>query len=448
MNKGMVKFAYAFSLALATGGITLVAAGGHPGAPDQGEKSRVIVLSAPENKASTPTMALGPDGSINLIWVEKLPVQAKIPAGETHTHRIYTNLYFARSTDGGRTFTEPIRVNSVEGSVWGFSTSRPKIVVDDSGVIHVFFSGNRATATADKDATDARYTRSTDGGRTFERERTLNTILKEDQSKIVGGGLSEAHCFGTMAVGPDGSVHAFWIDTRHMNAPGANGSIYGAVSWDRGKTFEPDRLISRDTACPCCQLDAAFSPRGTLFLSMRHVYPEGFRNSVVLRSDDGGKTFSAPVRLTSKKWMINGCPLKPAILATDQEKWVYAAWFTAAETPPGVYFTVSEDGGKTFAEPRAIHPGAKISDHPQLAVGPKGGVYVVWDAKVSGPRRAYLRISYDHGKTFGPIRALGSGETASMFPTVAVASDGTVFVAWQQDNKILFQALEPLIAKK
>jgi hypothetical protein len=82
--------------------------------------------------------------------------------------------------------------------------------------------------------------------------------------------------------------------------------------------------------------------------------------------------------------MINGCPLKPAAMAVDKKGRLYATWYTAGEKPAGVYFTVSDDGGKTFAKAQALHPEAKVSDHSQVAVGPDGRVYLAWDARIIG----------------------------------------------------------------
>jgi hypothetical protein len=405
----------------------------------------VIALSAADRQAASPDMAVGPDGSLNALWVDRGPAQAA-PTGRPpggHSHKTYTNLLFARSTDQGATFSPPVRVNSVEGSVWGFATSKPRIGVGKSGTIHVYYSGNRRPPTAERQAVDAMYSRSTDSGRTFEPPRMLN---KEERGEYDDGELNEAHCFGTMGVAPDGSVHVFWIDTRHIKKEGANGSIYGAVSRDDGKTFETERVITRDDTCPCCQLHASFAPDGALYLTWRRVYEDGARNSTVAWSKDSGKTFSPPVSVSANKWMINGCPLKPTITTVGKGGRVYATWYAGEEDPAGVYFSYSEDGGKTFSKPQPMQSEAKVSDHSQVALGRGGNVYVAWDARVGEDRRVYVRASADYGKTFGPVTELGAG--SSTYPAIVVGKDGRPFVAWQQDNRVMFQVLSTAVAQK
>ena len=96
----------------------------------------LVTVSSTARKSASPDLAIGPDGSINLIWVDKGANQPEDPhaahkpgpPASGHSHKAYNNLYFARSTDGGKTFSKPIRINSKEGELWGFATSRPRVV--------------------------------------------------------------------------------------------------------------------------------------------------------------------------------------------------------------------------------------------------------------------------------------------------------------------------------
>ncbi len=412
-----------------------------------------VVLSPAGRVASSPDIAVGPDGSINLIWVDKgearpaesHPGQAAQPRGPQsggHTHKTYNDLYFARSTDGGKSFTAPMRINSAGGEVWGFATSRPRIAVGKSGIIHIFYHGNRFDRSAPRQAVDARYTRSTDGGKTFEKTRTLNAYAAGRDD----GELSEAHCFGTMSVAPNGDVHAYWIDTRHMKSDKDNGAVYGIASRDEGKTFEKERLVFQNEACPCCQLNLAFSPDSKIYLTLRSVFPDGSRDSTVARSDDGGKTFLPRARVSDKSWTIDGCPLKPLNLSVDRKGRIYAAWYAGEMQPAGVYFSISEDKSKTFAKPQQLHPDAKLSDHAQVAVTDDGIVRVVWDARVGETKRIYLRTSNDTGKTFGPVTELPMPAGNADYPVIGSFRNKT-FVAWQLNGQIRFQVLPEMIAQ-
>lgn len=412
----------------------------------------LTTISPADRIAASPDLAIGSDGSVNLIWVdkgEKKPTDEHAvhapggPQAGGHTHKAYNNLYFVRSTDGGKTFTSPLRINYTNGAVWGFATSRPRIAVSKSGYIHIFYHANRFDSSAPRQAVDALYTRSTDGGKTFEKPRTLNSFAAGRDD----GELSEAHCFGTMGAAPNGDIHAFWIDTRQMKSEKDNGAVYGATSRDEGKTFEKEQLIFQNEACPCCQLNLTFSPDNKIYLTLRSVFSDGSRDGAVSRSDDGGKTFSARVRVSDKSWMINGCPLKPLNLTVDQKGRLYAAWFAGEMQPAGVYFTTSDDKGKTFAKPQALHPDVKASDHAQIAASADGLVRVVWDAKVGEMRRVYSRTSNDQGKTFGPVTELAMPPGAADYPVIASLRNKT-FVVWQLDGQIRFRTMPEMVAQK
>ncbi len=410
----------------------------------------ITQISASDRLSASPDIAAGADGGINVIWVDK--GEAKPAADEHaahrgpqpggHSHQAYNNLYFARSTDGGRTFSTPLRVNAKDGELWGFATSHPRIAIGKSGIIHIFYQANRRDASATRQAVDVRHTRSIDGGKTFAPPRTLNSEAKG----MNDGEMNEAHCFGTMGVAPNGDVHTFWIDTRHMTSEKDNGAIYTAVSRDEGKTFERERMLFRNSACPCCQMNVAFTPKGEVILSARNVSADGARDSSVAVSKDGGRTYSGFVATTPNKWVIAGCPLKPTALATDrqgQREWIYAAWFSGGENPQGSYFAVSEDGGKTFSKPIALHPEASTPDRPRIAVAGGGGVTVAWDAKVGEARRVYLRTSKDHGKTFGSIVELDAPAGTAGYPAIAAARNGKTLIAWQQNSRVMLKTMTP-----
>src|SRR6185369_5169859 len=103
----------------------------------------------------------------------------------------------------------------------------------------------------------------------------------------------------------------------------------------------------------------------------------------------------------------------------DKDGRVFAVWYAGEVQPAGVFFSVSEDRGKTFSRTIAAHPEAKISDHAQISAGPDGTISLIWDAKVGENRRVYWRVSNDHGKTFGPVTELETPAGAADYPAIA-----------------------------
>ncbi|MEQ1801418.1 MAG: sialidase family protein [Gammaproteobacteria bacterium] len=428
-----MKNAVRFVVMLALAWPGLVLAAGDPGTPWH-------QVSETGRRATSPEIAVGPDGAINVVWLdrgltaERPPEKPRKP-GE-HSHRSETDLQFTRSTDGGRTWSKPVRVNTVPGSVWGFAVSKPRIAIGKSGTIHVFFPGNERSPVTKLDVVTARYTRSTDNGRTFEEARTINRPPDFDRTEILGEGLSATFSFGTMGVAPDGTVVALWQDIGEMQktADGANAHV--AISTDDGRTFSTERAaIANDAVCPCCQLTVAFGG-DALFLGYRKLYDDG-RDSTVARSTDKGRTFSSEGRVPIGKWKIDGCPLKPTELAVDGPR-VYAAAYTGGVEPAGVYLSRSMDGGRTFSGSQLVHPGAPYSDAPEMTVGPDGLLRIVWQAKMGGPRRLYTAQSGNQGAALSAPVEIPTPPGNSAYPASAVAGDGTVHVTWEQEGELVF----------
>lgn len=168
-------------------------------------------LSESGRRATSPEIAVAPDGSVVAVWLDRgltadRPAPKPRKPGE-HSHRSSTDLYLSRSTDGGKSWSKPTRVNDEPGSVWGFAVSKPRVAVGKSGTIHVFFPGNERSAVTGLDVVTARYTRSTDDGRTFEKARTINRPPDFDQTELLGEGLSATFSFGTMGLSPEGRHH-------------------------------------------------------------------------------------------------------------------------------------------------------------------------------------------------------------------------------------------------
>jgi hypothetical protein len=259
---------------------------------------------------------------------------------------------------------------------------------------------------------DIRFSRSLDGGKTFDEPRTIND-----------DGLETGHRFDALAVGADGAVHVTWIDKRDLEAAKAakrtyeGAALYHAVSRDRGATFAPNRKI-KDNVCECCRIAHAFDGEGNLVLLWRDA-TGNLRDHVMVRVTPRGNAGSVS-RATTDGWKINGCPHHGPGLAVDASGVAHMVWFTG-EGPRGAgafygrlsadgkalgtprrltqnvvahavvlvrgsrVIVASKDGGATFAAPRAVAETRGMSDHPLLVSAP-GGAYVSWFAATEGHR--------------------------------------------------------------
>jgi len=174
----------------------------------------------------------------------------------------------------------------------------------------------------------------------------------------------------------------------------------------------------------------------------------------VARSTDGGCRYAQVAKVSGASPAIFDD--KDAIAADANpgspfKNNVYAAWtkFTLSGSDQ-ILFARSTDGGKTWSNPLPISPGYN-NNHvggrqgAVIRVGPTGTVYVAWLDTVNKQAVERLSISADGGKTFprqnitvAPVTddfvnpAPGSSfrQDARTFPLMAVAPDGTLYVAW------------------
>ncbi|MEY4376340.1 MAG: hypothetical protein RJB26_890 [Pseudomonadota bacterium] len=399
-----------------------------------------VAASSADRRAQAPSVAVAPDGSIHLVWLDKGPLGAadKVGAHEAggHSHQAWSEVYYAQSRDGGKTFSAPQRVNATDGEVWGFSVSKPSIGIGPRGTVHVAYPANEISDTNGKPVAVMHYVRSTDGGKTFSKPLRLNTNPPEDLSAAVHGGLAQAQAFATLSVGPEGNVYAAWLDTRVMKTQSATSATYLAVSRDDGQHWETEREVFGADACPCCQLTSTIGSAGELVLAGRVVHEDNHREPMVSVSRDGAKTFSARVGVTGPAWVLDGCPLKPTALAASGTL-LHTAVFNGAAQPAGVLYSRSTDSGKSFGAAMPLHPEAAVSDAPTLAARGQN-VFAFWHAKqAGGERRVYGRISTDGGASFGRVFAVGAAAGASSLPSAGLLPNGNAVVAWQQGEQVV-----------
>ncbi len=407
-------------------------------------KSEILyqqTLGLRDRASFSPEIAVSSDGELYVVWLDRdLPAgpPPKRSPGE-HSHRSAVDLYIARSGDGGASFGTPARVNRGRGAIWGFQVSKPRISTDNQGAVHVFYPANTVSAQTRLDVIASHYTRSLDKGATFSEPVTLNSHVDRDGRGLLGEGLGVAHAFGTMAVAADGAVHAFWLDTRYMEDSGEGATLFTAVSTDGGESFSDEIEFARGVVCPCCQLVADFTEDKAVLLSYRHVFDDGSRDSVVLRSTDRGASWSERARLPIDPWFIDGCPLKPTDMAVGGD-YIYAIAYSAGpEEHKGVWLSRSRsDGALRFDKAIPVHPTSRYSDAPVVTVTPNGVLRLVWNAREDRKSswRLYMAESRDHGETFAGPWPLPTPEGDSRFPVIATAADGTSHIAWEQRVKI------------
>lgn len=390
-------------------------------------------VSPKDHIAVAPDIAMNADGDLAILWVDRSPELSGEYANDDR-HLSFTDLYVAISHDGGETFDPAAKVNHDAGVVWGQSVSRPRIVGAMDGIWHISYAANEIHPELDKPALTSHYTRSTDGGLTFEAPRRVSTLTNSDLSDMIHGGFMSAAAFQTITTASDGSVHLYWVDTRHMSPEESTGALYAAVSRDGGKTFGGDMEIFAANVCPCCQLMATASADADVLLALRDVTADNVRQATVTRIGPDGSVKSDRVDIGTTPWQIEGCPLKPTAVAARGEA-VFAAVYSGGEESPGVFFSSSMNGGTSFASATAAHADALVSDAPTVAVN-DSHVLVAWHGKTEGPRRVFYRMYDLTGAPVGGVEEIDSGEGNASRPVAATLADGQFRLVWEQNDRI------------
>ncbi len=164
----------------------------------------------------------------------------------------------------------------------------------------------------------------------------------------------------------------------------------------------------------------AFDPQGRGYLcATRASNTPGGRTMFAWRTDDGGRSFSAPVTLPAGPELDHPGIAADAGQAPSQRN-VYVTWAGGADDlhPSDLAFTRSTDGGNSFEHPRTIltdNRRSMLSAGPRLAAGPRGLVCAVCPEAAyqdsSGDTVAQMMAvcSTDAGQSFAAPVPLGSG---------------------------------------
>jgi hypothetical protein len=352
-----------------------------------------------------------------------------------------TDIYAAMSRDGGRSFGTPVRVNQAAGevSVSGEQPPRIALVGRRSGApsVVVVWTAKSPSGTRLVSA------RSTDGGRRF-----------GPAEAVAGSNAAGNRGWESAAVGSDDTVVAVWLDHREMasqstgggstqhahqhEAASSQGKTDGAVRAQLSQIFfarlgDPGsvRTIARGV-CYCCKTSIATGGHDSVIATWRHVYPGNVRDIALAKSSDGGKTFSAPVRVSEDNWVLDGCPENGPAVAVDAANAIHVIWPTlvrrssGAEPAMQLFYATSKDGQR-FTRRQAL-PTQEVPRHPQIAVTPSGMVVAAWDEQAKGVARIAVARGTSDNK--GGVRfARESTMELGSYPAIALLPDAVV-VAW------------------
>lgn len=328
------------------------------------------------------------------------------------------DVYLAISRDGGRTFGPPVRVNATAGEARINGEIAPRVaLLPRRGAAPVI----TVTWNAKDAGTQIKTTRSLDGGRTFAAPIALQS------------GVAGERGWPASAMDASGTLHTIWLDHRAMAAgktagaaPAPRGEHDGvAMAQKSGLYYAADGVPERELftgVCYCCKTAIATGPKGEIYAAWRHVFAGNMRDMGFTMSRDGGRTFAPLTRVHEDGWSIQGCPDDGPAMAVDAKGTIHLLWPTV-RNETGLLFYATSHGGTAFSAPVAVPTlGGLKPSHPQIAIDGAGRVFVAWDEVRGGVRRAAVKALTRDAAT----EELGD---VTSYPVIAGVEAGLV-AAW------------------
>ena len=366
----------------------------------------LIELGVKGRGNATPTIAA--DGPfVAVTWGGTLPSGA-------------TDVFTAASRDGGRTFAAPVRVNSTEGDARLNGEQPPHVaLVPRTGREPAIVV---AWTTKGANGTKLLQSRSDDGGRTF-----------APSALVPGSDAAGNRGWEAIAVEPGGRVDAVWLDHRELAKDSTMATSHhdhtagASTAPARASADKPDGVAMAQQSklffasldgrtaphavtggvCYCCKTALASGAGGWIYAAWRHVYPGNLRDMAFTLSRDGGRTFAPPVRVSEDQWMLEGCPDDGPSMVVDAKKRIHIVWPTLITEGTAEIAETAQKGGSSQRSSRS--PRSNNSE-PTIAL--------------------FYAMSAD-GKTFTARERIPT-EGMPHHPRLAVGAGGSLTVAWDE----------------
>jgi len=293
-------------------------------------------------------------------------------------------IYFSGSRDGGKTFSDPVKIAD-EGVISLGRHRGPRVAITGDAIVVSAVYGMKPNGGDG----DLLAWRSADGGRTWSSPARVN-----DRAASAREGLHNIASDG------EGLLYAVWLDDRSGGK-----ALYGASSTDGGATWSANMLIhapNERTICECCHPSVTIGSDGAVYAMFRN-WVDGSRDMYLAISRDHGKTFAPPQKLGEGTWPLKGCPM---------------------------------DGGGLFASTAGVTTVWRRNDTiytdrpglPEVAIG-KGKDAAIADDVILWSAPDGLRMQ----RGAGPSQIL---DVEGAYPSLAT-SNGRAIAAWESKGRIV-----------
>lgn len=286
-----------------------------------------------------------------------------------------TEMAVARSTDGGKSYPG-VTYFGFEGGENHFN-DKPMITTDRSAGsrfrdnIYVAWDAASGGSTGG----GVRVAASSDHGATF-------SVTRADDPTGPGRSIG-----ASPAVGPGGELYVAWNDYA-QNVIAFNRSFDGGKTWDRQRTIStknapfdvgiPAESFRRALVYPSLGVDTSTGPhRGRLYCSWMDLTPSSITDIFISYSDDKGASWSAPQPVTDRGYFADRFNHWMSVDPTNGD--VNVAFYDTRFDTTGFRYmtdyllTQSKDGGATFS-PNIRVSNQSSNEHDCDGVFPCAGI--------------------------------------------------------------------------
>lgn len=334
-----------------------------------------------------PTVAITDDGDIGVAWVDQ------------DRQSVFFQMY--SPADGPR-LPNPVNVSSRPGT---FSWL-PRLVIATDDPRRVYVLWQEIVFSGGSHGGEIFFARSTDGGATFSTPVNLSNSVAGDGK----GRLTAEHWDNgslDLAAGPNGRLYAAWTEYE--------GRLWATRSADAGATFAEAILVDGDAIRPARAPALEVSGDGTLHLAWSAGSDAGAEIRIAASPD--GQTFGAPQIVPSR-----GHADAPKIAADSQGN----LHIVHGESPGGLFqdyrirYARRDARSGRFSDSRTIaeaDAGVDSVNFPDLAVDAATRLYVTWQLFPDRRQRPHglgFTVSRDGGDTFAEPEVVPQSDSSDL----------------------------------
>lgn len=361
-------------------------------AAEPAPKPIVNVVQAPAN-CLVPDVAMDANGLLHMVY------------GLEH------HAYYVRSADNGATFTAPVKVNDSGRVETKMGERGPKLALGTEGVVHVVWMDEWAPGVK----TYVRYSRSADGGKSFEPVRSLSSMSGIDGVTVAADGQGNVVSFWHVMAEPEPQVKsATWLFT--------------ARSSDNGATFQSDEKVAISNlsglACSMCMMRARAGADGNVWLAFRSA-ENSIRDFYVLKGRIAENRFTA-FRVNEDNWKIDFCPMCGPELTFAANGRSLCAFMSR----DNVYWAIADSPESAFRLHVATPANEKDEIYPTAIANRKGRVLLVWQVgpmSTRGNAKVKWALYDTEGKSTGEMGDVGMS-SAGTKATAFVGTDDDFYI--------------------